>query len=134
MYSMGHIFPAEVERTAIGKLFKSGEWYSAFSYMKPPDDAYHPGDVLVHIGYQHPPTVMLQRARRSGARVIYVDILQDRDYARDQGVIWIDPMWPWADACVPIRGYDVPALPASGIVNGAIAWEIWRVTQRALGE
>ena len=132
MYSMGHIFPAEVEKTAIGALFKSEVWNSGFSYHKPPDDAYHPGDVLIHIGYQHPPTEMLKRARRSGARVVYVDVLQDRDYSKDEGVIWIDPMWPWSDACVPIEGYDVPALASSGIVNGAIAWEIYRVTHRAL--
>jgi len=132
MYSMGHIFPAEVEKTAIGQLFKSGVWNSGFSYLKPPDDACNAGDVLIHIGYQHPPTEMLRRARHSGARVVYVDVLRDRDYVHDRGVIWIDPMWPWSDACVGIEGYDVPALASSGIVNGAIAWEIYRVTQRSL--
>jgi len=36
-------------------------------------------------------------------------------------------MWGWSDACVPLEGYDVPLLAASGIVNGAIAWEIYRL-------
>ena len=75
---------------------------------------------------------MLERGRRAGAKVVYVDVLQHRDYTKDRGVIWIDPMWPWTDACVPIENYDVPALASSGIVNGAIAWEIYRVTRAAL--
>ncbi len=54
--------------------------------------------------------------------------MRHRDYASDPGAIWIDPMWSWADGCVWIEAYDVPALPASGIVNGAIAWEIYRLT------
>jgi hypothetical protein len=132
MYSMGHIFPAEVAQTAIGQLFESAVWNSGFSSFKPPDDKYARGDVLIHIGYQHPPTPMLERARRAGARVAYVDILQDRDYVKDENVIWIDPMWPWTDACVPIENYDVPTLASSGVVNGAIAWEIYRLTREAL--
>ena len=126
MYSMGHLFPDEVGQTAMGKLFASAVWNSGSSYSKPPDDAYQRGDLVIHVGYQHPPTLMLERARAAGARAVYVDILQDRDYVQAPDVIWIDPMWPWADACVPIEGYDIPALAASGVVNGAIAWEIYR--------
>jgi hypothetical protein len=36
-------------------------------------------------------------------------------------------MWDWPDACVPLEGYDVPILAASGIVNAAIAWELHRL-------
>ena len=132
MYSMGHLFPDEVGQTAMGKLFASAVWNSGFS-SKPPDDAYHRGDLVIHVGYQHPPTLMLERARAAGARAVYVDILQDRDYVQAPDAIWIDPMWPWADACVPIEGYDIPALAASGVVNGAIAWEIYRCTLAGLG-
>lgn len=129
MYSMGHLFPAEVQDTAIGEVFESAVWQSGFMQQALPDHTYAEGDVLIHIGYQHPPYRLLDRARPAGARVAYVDVMRHRDYANDPGVIWIDPMWPWADGCVEIEGYDVPALPASGIVNGAIAWEIHRLTQ-----
>lgn len=132
MYSMGHLFPREVENTAIGGLFESAVWNSGFSYSPPPDHAYQAGDVLIHVGYQHPPTLMLERAKAAGARVVYVDILADRDYTRNRDVLWVDPMWPWADACVPIQGYDVPALASSGVVNGAIAWELYRLTRQRL--
>lgn len=129
MYSMGHLFPDEVAKTAIGRLFRSTVWNAGFRTHAKPDDTYTPGDVLIHIGYQHPPEVLLGRARPAGAKVAYVALYADRDYVEDDGVIWIDPMWDWPDACVPLEGYDVPLLPASGIVNGAIAWEIYRLSQ-----
>lgn len=133
MYNMGHMFPHEVADTEIGTLFKSEVWYSGFSQMPPPNDPYGPGDVLLHIGYQHPPYELLPRAKHAGAKVAYVDILQHRDYPNnDSDVLWIDPMWPWADGVVQIPNYDVPACPASGVINSAIAWEIYRQTQEAL--
>jgi hypothetical protein len=127
MYSMGHLFPDEVGKTDIGRIFRSAVWNAGFRHPYP-EDAYAPGDLMVHIGYQHPPDVLLRRARPAGARVVYVAVRPDRDFVKDDGVIWIDPMWDWPDACVPIEGYDVPLLAASGIVNGAIAWEIYRLT------
>lgn len=129
MYSMGHLFPDEVGKTAIGGMFKSAVWNAGFRRSKPPEDDYAPGDVAVHIGYQHPPVHLLQRARPAGARVVYVAVHRERDYAEDPGVIWIDPMWDWVDACVTLEGYDIPILAASGIVNGAIAWEIYRAAR-----
>ncbi|MBI2421783.1 MAG: hypothetical protein HYV27_03055 [Candidatus Hydrogenedentes bacterium] len=128
MYSMGHLFPFEVDGTEIGKTFKSGVWNSGFTQHPTPDDTYHPGDVIIHVGYQHPPYTLLPKARAAGAKTIYIDVMQHRDYPTSDDVIWIDPMWPWSDACVPIDGYDIPALAASGVVNAALAWEIHRLT------
>lgn len=127
MYSMGHIFPFEVEQTAIGSLFKSAVWNAGF-HGAHPMDTYGPNDLAVHIGYQQPTDILLRRARPAGARVVYVTVREDRDFVKDDGVIWIDPMWDWPDACVPMEGYDVPVLAASGLVNGAIAWEIYRLS------
>ncbi|GMW00700.1 MAG: hypothetical protein AMXMBFR84_18370 [Candidatus Hydrogenedentota bacterium] len=134
MYSMGHMFPAEVEETAIGGLFTSTAYYSGFSYIDQPAYDFDDGDTVVHIGYQHPPYELLEKVGSSGARIAYVDILEHRDYRDNQNVIWIDPMWMWADGCVRIDGYDVPMLPLSGVINGAIAWEIYRSTSESLGE
>lgn len=129
MYSMGHLFPDEVGKTEIGRLFESAVWNAGFRGSPMPDDTYGPGDVIVHIAYQHPPLELFPRALPAGARVVYVSVLWARDYARDRNVIWIDPMWPWVDACVPLEGYEVPLLASSGIVNGAIAWEIYRIAK-----
>lgn len=126
MYSMGHLFPDEVGKTDIGKVFRSAGWNAGFRAAHP-EDSYQEGDLAVHIGYQHPADTLLHKARPAGARVVYVSIHADRDFTHDDGVIWIDPMWDWADACVPLEGYEIPLLPASGVVNGAIAWEIYRL-------
>jgi hypothetical protein len=134
MYSMGHFLPDEIGKSAIGSDFVSGVWNSGFTYIKPPEDAYAEGDVLIHIGYQHPPEGLLKAGRAAGARVVYLDILQHRDYVDDSGVIWIDPMWSWPDACVTVEGYDISILPPSGIVNSAIAWEIHRLTRKQLDQ
>ena len=126
MYSMGHLFPDEVGKTDIGKVFQSAGWNAGFR-VPHPEDRYHDGDLAVHIGYQHPADTLLRAARPAGARVVYVSLFADRDFTKDNGVIWIDPMWAWSDACVTLEGYDIPLLPASGIVNGAIAWETYRL-------
>ncbi len=128
MYSMGHMFPDEIGKTDIGKVFRSGVWEAGFRHPRP-DDKLQARDFVVHIGYQHPPDDLLRLAHSAGARVVYVSLRADRDFAHDTNVIRIDPMWDWPDACVPVEGYDIPVLPASGIINGAIAWEIYRASQ-----
>lgn len=133
MYSMGHLFPDEIRKTAIGSLFRSEVWNAGFTYIPEPKDTFSAGDVVIHIGYQHPPRTMLERAKIAGAKAVYVAPYMDRDFPTGEDTVWIDPMWPFADACVPIPGYDIPALPASGVVNGAIAWEIYRVSSYCLG-
>lgn len=128
MYSMGHLFPDEVAKTDIGKVFKSAAWNAGFRTSSAPDDAYSEGDLAVLIGYQHPAEDLLRKARPAGAYVAYVSVRSDRDFVDDVGVVWIDPMWDWLDACVFLEGYDVPLLAASGVINGAIAWEIYRLS------
>ncbi len=127
MYSMGHLFPDEVGKTEIGKVFRSSVWNAGFRASPKPDDTYHSGDMIVLIGYQQPPDDLLRKARPADARVAFLALRHERDFVHDHGAIWIDPMWDWPDACVPLEGYDVPLLAASGIVNGAIAWEIHRL-------
>jgi hypothetical protein len=130
MYSMGHLFPDEVGKTDIGKIFESYVWNAGFRLSPGPDHTYAAGDAVVHIGYQHPPMELLRKATPAGARVAYVSVMADRDFIRTDNAVWIDPMWPWVDACVTLEGYDVPVLASSGIINGAIAWEIYRLTMK----
>jgi hypothetical protein len=125
MYSMGHLFPDEVGNTAIGTLFQSHGYNAGFRTTPPPGEPIASGDVVVYIGYQHAPSALLDRAHAAGARMAYVSLHADRDYVDDVNTLWIDPMWDWPDGCVAIEGYDVPILPASGIVDGVIAWQIY---------
>jgi hypothetical protein len=127
LYSMGHLIPEEVSRTKLGTFFHGAVWNAGFRQPYP-QDVYAPGDVAVLIGYQHPADELLRLARPAGARVAYVSVRADRDFANDPEVAWIDPMWDWLDACVSLEGYDIPILPASSVLNGAIIWEIYRLT------
>lgn len=127
MYCMGHFIPDEIGKSEIAAKFKVNTWNSGFTALTPPDDPLTTGDLAIHIGYQHPPHGLFERALPAGARVVYVDLHQHRDSKSDPNVIWIDPMWPWDDAVVRLEGYDIPMLPPSGIVNSAIAWEIYRL-------
>ena len=128
MYSMGHLFPGEIENTAIGESFRSATWNAGLSFIDYPRDEYAKGDVLIYVGYQHPPLPMLRNGKSAGARTVYVCVHPERDFPTGASNVWIDPMWPFADACISLPGYDIPILPASGIVSAAIAWEIARVT------
>lgn len=127
LYSMGHLVPREMTESAIGRTFRTGAWNAGFRNQTFPNDPLQAGDVAIHVGYQHPPEELLQRARAAGARAAYVCLRQARDFAGAPDIAWVDPMWDWADACVPLPGYDVPLLPASGVINSAIAWELLRL-------
>lgn len=129
LLSMGHLYPMEVENTALGEFFKSGTWYSGFHTLPQTELSLQAGDFVLHLGYQHPPVELLELARKAGARVAYIDLYAHRDYTDPEQFIWIDPMWEWPDACVVLEGYDIPFIPPSGVVNTAIAWEIWRLAQ-----
>lgn len=129
MYGQGHFVPSEIAETEIGTLFEASSWNAGF-VRTPPKENYTQGDLVVCVGYQHPPSYLLAKARAAKTNVVYVTVLGDRDYDKDSGVVWIDPMWRWADACVSLGGYDIPILPPSGIVNSAIAWEILRLAKK----
>ncbi|MCC6797046.1 MAG: hypothetical protein IT366_18160 [Candidatus Hydrogenedentes bacterium] len=132
MYCMGHFIPDEIGKSEIAAKFKVNTWNSGFTSLTPPDDPIGTGDLAIHIGYQHPPHGLFEHALPANAKVVYVDLLQHRDTKSDPNVIWIDPMWPWDDAVVRLKGYDIPMLPPSGIVNTAIAWEIYRLATSQL--
>jgi len=127
MLSMGHLVPAEIENSEIGAFFKPGRWNAGFKNNEPLLDPFRSGDCVVHIGYQFPPAQLLREANAARANVVYLSILADRDFPSGQRTAYIDPMWPWADACVDLPGYDIPILPASAILNATIAWELYRL-------
>lgn len=126
VYTMGHLFPRALERIPLADRLQLGDWIAGFSDAVPPKDTFGKGEVVVHLGYQHPATAMLQRAKAAGARAVYIAVRPDRDFPSGPTCIWMDPMWPFEDACVYLPGYDIPLLPASGLVSLALAEELLR--------
>jgi hypothetical protein len=131
MMTMGaHLFPREVTESEMGVLFEGWNWPTGFSGRKMPELDFGPGDVVYHIGYQHPPTRILCHARDNGYKVVYSAVLEDRDFRDAADVIWIDPMFRWEDAVVPLEGYPVPILAPSGMLNAVLTWELYRLVRR----
>jgi len=57
-------------------------------------------------------------------RLVYFDIQPAQASEPASNVLYIDPAWPFADGCLTVPGYDVPILPARGVVQAAIYWTI----------
>ncbi len=87
-------------------------------------DVSHPPQFVLYLGYQFAPQKLLDQAKAMGVKLVYCDV-QPAQRAEPVGnILYIDPGWPLADGCVAIPGYDVPILPASGVIQAAIYWSI----------
>jgi len=83
------------------------------------------GDLYFFLGYYRRPVEAYQAARKAGAEIVEVITGADgSDLPDPQPDYRIRPMWPYGDALVPVPGYDVKILPASGIVQSAIFWAV----------
>ncbi|MDA0745211.1 MAG: hypothetical protein O2954_01755 [bacterium] len=84
-----------------------------------------PGDLFFFLGYYRRPGEAFKIARQIGART--VEIITGTDEPEREGPspdFSIHPAWPYQDALVTVPGYDIPILPASGILQSAIYWAV----------
>jgi hypothetical protein len=79
--------------------------------------------VVVAIGYQQPQQLLIDAAHDRRMKLVYSSVERARD-DRSRSIIYIDPCWPIEDACVAVKGYDIPILPSSGILQAAIYWSV----------
>jgi hypothetical protein len=87
-------------------------------------DAGHPPAFVLCLGYQFAPQKLLDQARKLGVKVVYSDVQPAQPPEPATNILYLDPAWPLADGCVTVTGYDVPILPASGVIQAAIYWTI----------
>jgi hypothetical protein len=87
-------------------------------------DPSHPPQFVLYVGYQFAPRKLVSQARAMGVRLVYSDVQPAQPPEPASNVLYIDPAWPLADACVSVPGYDIAILPASGVVQAAIYWTI----------
>lgn len=87
-------------------------------------DAGHPPAFVLGLGYQFAPQKLLDQAKALGVKLVYSDVKPAQPAEPANNILYIDPAWPLADGCVTVPGYDVPILPASGVVQAAIYWTI----------
>jgi hypothetical protein len=87
-------------------------------------DAGHPPAFVLCLGYQFAPQKLLDQARALGVKLVYSVVQPAQPPEPASNILYLDPAWPLADGCVTVTGYDVPILPASGVVQAAIFWTI----------
>ncbi|MGO9201907.1 MAG: hypothetical protein ACLQM8_15370 [Limisphaerales bacterium] len=118
----GHIFPrhARDPRTLpLGALVAVPAWED-----KDLLDASHPPQFVLYVGYQFAPQRLVDQAKAMEVKLVYFDVQPAQPPEPARNILYIDPAWPLADGCVTVPGYDVPILPASGVVQAAIYWTL----------
>jgi hypothetical protein len=119
--TLGHLFPSNFEDARAPRYT-----VRAVQEQDPPlkqEDS--TARLILFVGYQAAPKRLVSDAAKSGSKLAYIS-LGSADAPTDAGdrIIHLDPGWPIDDACVKIEKYDVPILPASGVVNAALYWAL----------
>jgi hypothetical protein len=118
----GHMFPrhAQDPRTlTFGSLAAVPAWED-----KDLLDPTHPPQFVLYVGYQFAPRKLIDQAKALGVKPVYSDVQPAQPPEPASNILYLDPAWPLADACVTVPGYDIAVLPASGVIQAAIYWTI----------
>ncbi len=114
---MGHMCPAHYQDPRAPQHFGKIVRIEG-NAPKAPDAAF-----VCFLGYQHAPQLAIDASQLRHSKLLYSSVERAQG---DQAtyIAYVDPHWPLADGCVAISGYDVPACPASGVVQAAICWSL----------
>ena len=118
----GHMFPRHTQdprAPSPGSVVAVAAWED-----KDWLDASHPPQFVLCLGYQFAPRKLIDQAKALGVKLVYSDVQPAQPPQPSGNILYIDPAWPLADGCVAMPGYDVPILPASGVIQAAIYWTI----------
>jgi uncharacterized phosphosugar-binding protein len=118
VFAQGHLFPAEFRQS------QQPDWITPSMRLDP----HVPVGAAIVLEYQATPwALMAQIAQlQATATPIVVTCSQSAlpEFTRGVGHVFIDPHWPLTDAVVDLPGYDVPLLPASGVMDAAVYWQL----------
>jgi len=87
-------------------------------------DETHPPQMILYIGYQYAPKNLINQAKKLNVKLVYTDAEPAIPSEPTTHILYLAPGWPLSDGCVSVPGYDIAILPASGIAQAAIYWEI----------
>ena len=116
----GHLPPAEIGAPGDVDFFtnlKSNrpKWPEGEAWIR---QNIHSGDVYLLLGYQENEDTMAAAAHERGARTIFITSRgPGAEQRKDPRHVYVDPHWPYTDACLELPGYDVKACPISGIMG-----------------
>ncbi|MFA5865691.1 MAG: hypothetical protein WC975_13540 [Phycisphaerae bacterium] len=114
---LGHMFPQHFQDSRCPQkgYFSSGLHTTRFADLKG-----NPRLVLF-VGYQYAPQPLADQSAGMHFKMVYSTVQPAKPA---NNVLYINPHWPLADGCVKVPGYDIPILPASGVIDAAIYWAI----------
>ncbi len=118
----GHMFPRHAQdprAPSLGSILAVPAWEDK-DLLQPSQS---PGFVL-YLGYQFAPRKLIEQARTTGVKLVYSTVQSAQAPESRGNILYIDPGWPLSDGCVAVPGYDIPILPASGVMQAAIYWTI----------
>ena len=84
-----------------------------------------PGDLFFFLGYYRRPVEAYEIVRRRKGQIVEIITGTDEpDPGSPLPDYIIRPGWPYGDSLVPVPGYDIRILPASGILQTAMYWAV----------
>ncbi len=118
----GHMFPRHAQDARAPQMSD----FAAVPAWENKDllEAGHAPALVLCLGYQFAPQKLLAQAQALGVRLVYSDVEPAQPPEPASNILYLDPAWPLADGCVTVPGYDIPILPASGVVQAAIYWTL----------
>jgi uncharacterized phosphosugar-binding protein len=115
VFSLGHMFPEEFASNSMPS------WITPAAAKSLPTA----GSLPLYLGYQwFPWDIPLLTGPSRIPSIIVSSRHPTPDWPADASHIYLDPCWDVQDAAVDVPGYDVKALPTSGVLESAIFWEI----------
>ena len=118
----GHMFPAhgkDPRIPSVSRFLPVSAWEN-----KDLLDTNALPSLVLYLGYQFAPHRLLEQAKDSAVKLVYFDVQPDQPPEPATNILYVRPGWPLPDACVEVPGYDIPILPASGVIQSAIFWDI----------
>lgn len=118
----GHMFPRHAQDPRAPALSK---FAAAATWEKPELGKERPlPPFVLYLGYQLAPDELIRQAKVSGTKLAYSSVRAAKSAEPSRNILYLDPKWPLTDGCVEVPGYDVPILPASGVMQAALLWTL----------
>ena len=120
LFTIGHMFPAHFTDPRAPQGFDA----KAVPHGSSPKLMDKPGRFVLFVGYQGAPQNLIDSAGPGDFVLSYMSVQKGKLPEGSDRLIYINPYWPINDNCVSVPGYDIPILPASGVIDAAIYWAI----------
>lgn len=115
IYTLGHMFPGEFHQP------HQPDWLVHVDALQPAASV-DTALMLYHMSFPHDLVDKIRKANQ--ACIVICSQSAPADFTDEPGNVYLNPHWPIYDGVVELPNYDVHLLPASGVLNAAVYWQI----------